>query len=633
MPIQIRVMSWNIEKKQTNARFIAGVMKAHQIDICALLEVPNSQAFTIAFRILTELNNLNNPTYHQGSWKFTSVDVGNEAVTYIWHETANAGPNAFQAEPSLNNPLIHLSGKVLKNAANNTIYFPTTKFSWAGLPGKPAGRRPAFMSFLTNDGQPARRFTILDLHTPFNVHTSIQSYSTHLYASSREITAVERVATYPVALSASATLAADLAASVDPVLTAIAGYATFVQPQDLRAATVKAALAAIEDTIDTEGNDLQLLVSGAVNEGINAAVKAVGAISGLINTSDARALARGCAMAGAVAGVSLVAAIQPPAAPVTATASAAAAAAAAAAAVLAAASQYKHPAIKAPARIRDSVRNEAKRMARVAVLQPFTFAALPQVAVQASIVAGDFNVDYPDTTVYTMAQLGKLGGGDAYTALGVARNTARTTRIGPSAYYGQRVYSLKNPCPIQSTNPAAANYVPLDMAPLIAAPTSYMGNAQWVQGLQQLAAAQHLAWAGLVATYGALLDAAFDMEVIDDTSFYRASCYDNIFVHGAANVLGSGMIDVMSELGSWGARAAPVVNPQPPLVPNPWVAAAGRLNPAAQAQLGQPNTNLAFTFNNVNYNITPALANAEEAAVFFDQFISDHLPVAVGVGI
>jgi hypothetical protein len=640
MPIQIRVMSWNIQKKQTNARFIAGLMRAHQIDICALLEVPNSQAFAIPFSITTELRNLN-PPYHQYDWDFASVDVGDEAVAYIWHQNATVGPNAFQAEPYVNNPGGKVRGKVMKDAGNATIYFPTTQFNWASLPGKPAGRRPAFMSFLTNDGQAARRFTVLGLHAPFNVDTSIQSYSAHLYASSREITLVERMDADTAALQASLPLAAALAGSVDPLLAGvIANHALLVQPAALRTAAVAKALAAIKDTIDTDGTDLPLLFSNAVNEGIGAALNAIGAIpASTLSGADAASLARACAMAGAVAATSLVAAIQVPTAPGHATASAAAAAVAAQAAVTGEVSQYVHPLKKSPATIRSSISTEAKRMARAA-LAPFTFAALPQVNVDASIVAGDFNVHYPDSTAYLASQRAKLGGGNAYTALAAvtsgARNAASSTRIGPTAFRGQRVYSLKNPAPIQSNNSSAPNFVPLDISSLIKTPASYMGYGEWRLGLQSLPRPQNVSWAQLVAGYSQALDAAFDTEVINDTSFYRANCYDNIFVRGGANIAG-GTIDVMSELGSWGARLAPVVNPQPGLAPNPWNAAAGGLNAPAQAQLGQVGANLQFTYNTtlltVTYTITPALADAEDAAVFFDQFISDHLPVYVQVQI
>ena len=175
-----------------------------------------------------------------------------------------------------------------------------------------------------------------------------------------------------------------------------------------------------------------------------------------------------------------------------------------------------------------SICTEAKRIARLA-LQGVTFAALPSVALDASAsaVAGDFNVHYPDNTGYTGAQIGILGGANAYAALTAgtsgARNQEASTRIGPTAYKGQRVYTLKNPRPIQHINNAAADYVPLNVTGL--AGVGFMGFAAWVAGLQNLAAAQHAVWAQLIQPpYSLRLDGAFDQIVIDDTSFYPANC-------------------------------------------------------------------------------------------------------------
>jgi endonuclease/exonuclease/phosphatase family metal-dependent hydrolase len=637
MPIQIRVMSWNIQKKQTNARFIAAAMRAHQIDICALLEVPNGASGTIPTRIITELNNIN-PAYFRNEWTYHSVNVGNEAVTYIWHQNAVAGANAFMADTCINSPARVVAGKVLKSAANNaTIYFPTTKFKWASLPGTPAGRRPAYISFVTNDGQAPRRFTVLDIHTPFNPDTFIQSYATHLYASSREIVSVERFDPVFTAQGAAAGLPANLAVAVDPLLTGVTNYANFMVPLTVRTRAVDAALAAIVDAVDSQGANLPLLFSNAVNEGINAALKAVGAFPGGISVADATLIARGCAMVGSLAATAMVASIQLPTGPAPATADVNAALNAAAGAIINVAAQYAHPATQTAARIRDAIRHEAKRMARAA-LAPFTFAALPRANVNAAIVAGDFNVHYPDNTGYTQQQTTIMGGGNAYAALAAVAgaappNTAATTRKGPTAFEGQRVYTLGIPCLLQNANPMAADtYVPLDLTALINNPTSFMGNDAWIAGLQALPRTGGATWADISRPpYAGLLYDAFDRQVIDDTSFYRTNCYDNFFVRGA-NVVASGVVDVMSELGSWGQGPA-LPNPQGPPAANPWPAAAATLNPFAQAQLNQAGAVLQYTYNGISYTITPALADAEEAAVFFDRFISDHLPVAVAVQI
>jgi hypothetical protein len=98
-----------------------------------------------------------------------------------------------------------------------------------------------------------------------------------------------------------------------------------------------------------------------------------------------------------------------------------------------------------------------------------------------------------------------------------------------------------------------------------------------------------------------------------------------------ATVTQSAVIDVISELGSWNAQT--VVNPQPGLAPNPTTAAAGTLNALAQAALLNGNRHFTYDNGNVVFDISGTLATAEDAAVFFDQFISDHLPVYVRVQI
>jgi hypothetical protein len=224
---------------------------------------------------------------------------------------------------------------------------------------------------------------------------------------------------------------------------------------------------------------------------------------------------------------------------------------------------------------------------------------------------------------------------NAYTgllALGPARNTVRSTRIGPTAFRGQQVYTLGTPARIQDADNTQANYVPLSMATLVTTPTSFMNFTSWQAGLQTMASNQGLVWTTLVANYEALLQGAFDRQTVNDTRYYRANCYDNIFVRGGA-VNASGTIDVFSELGSWPQGAAALPNPQPALAPNPWVAAAAGLNALAQAELGAFGAVLSYTYGNpaITYNITAPLPNACEAAVFLTERIANHLPVYVEV--
>lgn len=632
MPIQIRLMSWNIQKKQTNAAYIAAIMRAYQIDICALLEVPNMQAIGIPSAIVAELNNLTGPTYFQNAWIHDNVNVGDEAVAYIWHQDGAVGPNAFVAPNYTNNAFSRVKGKVMRDTNGNAIYFPTTKYKWSSLPGTPIGRRPAFMVFATNDGAAQRTFSFLDIHTPFNTSTSIQSYSSHLYATSREITAAESLDTKDAARTGSFNLDTTILPTINPLLTSIANHATFIDPQTVATAAVNTARRAIEDSIDSASADLPTLYREAVNDGINGAVTALSPIPIQISVTDATALARGCAMAGTLAAASMVASIALPTAPPAATASVAAARLVVQNAITNFNSPYSHPAPKTAQRLRDAVRTEAKRMARAAQL---TFGLTPRYNLNGSVVAGDFNVHYPDATVYTPAQLVLLNNGNAYTrllALGAAgaTNHALSTRIGPTAFIGQRIYRLRTPCPIQHTTPGAANYVPLNMTPLITTPTDFMGFAAWVAGLRQLAQNQGRVWAQFLnPPYNNLLYNAFDSTTrINDTSFYRANCYDNMFVRGA-NVVASGLVDVMGELGTWAQFTVP--NPRPALAPNPWPAARARLNPIAQNDIGIATVQ--FTYSGIAYDVDPTLDDAEQTAVFYDQYISDHLPVVVEIQI
>jgi hypothetical protein len=626
VPINIRVMSWNIQKKQTGVAFMARLIQQHQIDICVLLEVPTGLGFGIPFSLITQLNNV---PYLAGQWSFQSITVGNEDVTYVWHQAVAAGPNAFMREMMTNSP-VPLGGPVLKDLTNNAIYFPTTPYNWTSLPGVPTGRRPAYLSFVTNDGAAARRFTVLNVHAPYNEATSIQSYTTALYARSREITQVERTHVRPPAQAASLGLPAVLTPLVTPVINLMGAHA-FVNIANLVNAAIAGALAEFDNTETNLGR----LMLAAAYAGIDDAVATM-VVPIHMSDYDGDELAKACAIAAGGAAMTMVASVQLPTAPPAAMATAAAARAALLIPLTAWVGQFSYNPYKPSLTgIRKALCEEAKWNVRVA-LAPFTFAALPLDAVNSSIVMGDFNVQFPDNIGYSAAQQLLLGGAgnNAYTrllALGAARNQARTTRVGPSAYKGNRTYTLHNPCPIQHVNNGLLTYVPLDLTALAALPTTFMGNDSWSTALRTLATAQGQVWATLSSPpYSTRLDGAFDMQVLNDTSFYRSSCYDNLFVRNAV-VGASGMIDVMSELGSWGLPMAPSPNPQPALAANPWPAATATLNALATATLNVAGTVLTFTYSGNVYTITPALGDAEDAAIFFDRYLSDHLPVFAAV--
>lgn len=632
MAVAFRVMSWNIQKKTGGAAYIAEIMRSNQIDICALLEMPNSNVATTLTAIVAALNNLA-PAYLQNEWLWQAVNVGNEAVGFVWHQNNTVSGNAFQIDLMASGQRV--CGAVTRNAANDRIYFPKTQTSWASLPGKPGGRRPAYISFVTNDGAAPRRFTVLDLHTPFSTATSIQSYATSLMATSREITLVDRTDLPGIAVAAQTAggnLDARLALIVDPIITGMTDHG-YINTLLLCTNVVTGAVRAI----DGDETDLQTLVQLAGAAGARNAVDYL-AIPVNIDNDDAQALAVAVAMAAAGAAATLVASAQLPTGPVGATASATVARAIAMNNARNVVGQLKlltkrRKGAPTASQQRETVLFEAQRIVDAA-LQPFTFNPLPLSAVNASIIAGDFNVNYPDTIVYQGSQQTAMGAANAYTrllALGAARNTEMSTRIGPTAFRGQLVYRLTNPCPIQSTNKAQpSTYVPLDVGALVTKPTSFLNWTSWTAGLQNMAAAQSISWASLTKNFGALIGGAFDKDCNNDTRFYRANCYDNIFVRGGT-VTASGLVDVISALGSW--AAGPVLaNPQPAL--GAWAAASRQLNALAQAYLGTlppPLLTYGYDGGNVKYTITAALADAIEAAVFFDQYVSDHLPVTVAV--
>lgn len=621
MAIRIRLMSWNIQKKTTNAPFIARVMRDYEIDICALLEVPNSAADTIPQRILAELNNLN-PPYHAGEWRFESVEVGDECVTYLWHEAAAVGPNAFRASTYANSH-DYIAGKVLRNATGQPIYFPNTPTSWSSLPGKFNGRRPSYFAFETNDNAPARRFTFLDIHTPFNPDTLIQSYSTHLYASSREIRTVDTLDVSAAARDAEWDAINGAPATVDELNDPSKWL-------DMRTAAVEAVIEYITVRHFEEAVSLTELFRSSLTVAISAALASV-AIPPSCAPAYGNALARACTRASVMSATHLVSSIALPTAPLFATTEAAAQAAVTTALGNL---QYTQNVILRPPALKKQV---AKAVLAAVNTLAYTYPAVPGAAVvNSSIMAGDFNVDYPDTTVYLPSSAQKLGGGQAYGSLalvsgGNATINAKTTRIGPTAFESQRLYSL-----IPPSSPAASMVVGnlLDLNSL--QNVNFIGNNAWSNRLRTLATAQNIQWTD-VEKIGQDVYVSFDsVSAINDTSFYRANAYDNIFVRNAT-VLRGACIDVISELGSWPLPPNPIANPFPStaLNPNPWPAALGRLNDLAVTQLSAPDANLTFAYNTltttVTYVITPQLGDAEQAAVFFDKFISDHLPVFVEV--
>ena len=498
---------------------------------CTLLEVPNGNAATILAQIVAALNNI--AGFYPLQWYYTFVDVGPEAVGYVWHQTAVAGANRFQADTMLNAApgaaAAGVYGPVMRNAAGARIYFPKTSTGWNQSQPQ-SRRRPAFHGFITNDGAAARRFTVLNLHAPFDTNIDPIVFHQSLCDLARD---------YVDQSCRSRGARADrrgrpecrTPGSVDPLLPGN------VNKSAIRDAVVAAAVTAFFEP----ENDLRAIMREAASRGVAAGITAL-LPTAQITVNVANAANKAIAIAAAGASAALAASVQLPTAPPGATANAAAARLAAINVATAQVGQYiKKTTLSGT---RTAMKLEAWRMADAA-LQPFTFGVLPLVAVDTAVAAGDFNVNYPDTIAYTGAQIAAMGGANAYTRLtnlvGAATNAGRTTRIGPTAFKGQRIYRYIPVPGLQNVNSGAPNYCPLNLASLAGTVTSFVTFDVWSNALQQLAVAQNIPFAPLVKNFGDVITAAFAMEVINNTEYYRANCYDNIFVRaGVVNQLASG---------------------------------------------------------------------------------------------
>lgn len=156
--------------------------------------------------------------------------------------------------------------------------------------------------------------------------------------------------------------------------------------------------------------------------------------------------------------------------------------------------------------------------------------------------------------------------------------------------------------------------MPLDVTSLIG--VLCLGYDDWLTRLNGLAKAQNANWNALTTTYAGQITSAFDSNMmLNDTLLFRKSAYDNIFVN-APLTANRGVIDVLSALGTW---------PVHPL----WPAAAGTLNPTVNPSITAMTVALGQLPVFWDYSITAPLQDAQEAAVFYRQFISDHLPVYV----
>lgn len=621
--VTIRIMSWNLEnygltkfQKYDLGPIIAKIMKCYQIDIAALIEIAKNGHPQIRNNIVVNLDNLG---YHTGKWKHAFVDVDNkEGVAFVWHEE-NAGANAFYGYEYTNHPGAVVAGTVIKDDKGEQIYFPKTQTTWKSLPGKPMGRRPGYCTFVTNDGTTRRIFTVLDIHTPFNGSSFIQAYSTTLYGRSQEI---QRIENFDVAIDAAKSSKSQakewLQTCIEPSFKALK-----MQCGAFADAVSDATFEAIKQSLQADKLLEKAFIEGK-DKGIDTACKC---LPNLDKIGDREELARTVALAGSGASIYMIASIAQSVSPNW---------------------GRVDDAIKC---INKKISEGRKRKGSLSksikdcacdfsddVNDLFKFPFLPKISVNSAIVAGDFNIDSPDRTSYLESQKkmllslcnkNKPLSDGAYTCLSQIATHAgineKTTSIGPTAFESQRIYRLKQPVPIQHSQPTKPCYVPLDVTSLNG--KNIFGNNEWQRTLQNLAQSQKINWSALVqnSVQTNLLENAFETKVINNTSYYRANTYDHIFVYSkdvpSTTIICSGVIDIYSELGSWSCD-------------NYWPAANKYLNHIAEQFLNDKypsQQDIEFCFGKSVYKISPTLQDAEDAAVFCTKFISDHLPVFVEV--
>ncbi|MBC6417764.1 MAG: hypothetical protein GDA44_02700, partial [Prochloron sp. SP5CPC1] len=594
MAITIKFASWNIEnygskkdkKSKDLPKLIAKTMELYKIDILAILEMQKNGYLTINAKIVAELNSLSYKT----NWKEKFVNVGDEGVSFFWHEATPGSANAFKAKTYSNNPTEYISGKVLGDDRGNRIYFPKTQTPWSSLPGKPDGRRPAFCAFETNTGTgTASTFTFFDIHTPFNTSTLIQAYSAYLYSTSREIGQVQTFDSVQAAIHAK-TLGET---EVENVIAIEFSSASTAQKQ----AVAKEAIDAItsDKFIDKWGDeivagiDFQNIAKEAAKEAATSAAQEakVQGFDSLTSATSGVSGEKAVIDAGAAAGAAAATYIFAEASKTANSATEAANAATQAVSKV----SYTPPTKKAKTSgLSSAAKKAAAEFAKDGV-NTITFSSIGGTdvsTVKASLLAGDFNIDYPDPNDYT-----KVGGASkyikgrdkAYNELlalpsSVAINEMTTQRAGNkyNDFSGARIYILNNPNPLDPIPPSTTpNGVPQDVYDVVDAlkGKEFLSYEKWFEALKAEAKKQGVPWPHML-TYDTQINNAFDStKDLNQTEYFRVSAYDNIFVKNPGSPIapGSGKsIDILSELGSWPADTSPG---------NYWPKAEGNLNKTA----------------------------------------------------
>jgi len=630
MAIQIRFMSWNIENYGTNKhtsstalpRLIADTMLHLQVDVLAIIEMQNNGFNVILPAILAELGNIG----YQNNWLANYNKVGDEGVAFIWHEAGHGNANAFRAVRDGNN--FPISAMITKNNAGNPIYFPKTRTSWASVlnNGRPDGRRPAFFAFETDEGiNPRRVFTCSNIHTPFS-SSLIQAWAARQYATAESIVAVPTINGFQT-IMATAFRNNAIALITTALQTPANGNQAGVAGNENAIATD-----IVIDTTNEVLTNTRLWAYLLSNQYDSATVALLSAAA----ASAIRSIERFVSLSNSILDTKMAV-----------TVSAALVASEIITTFAIAASNATAVEHQCQARYGNLTRNKGKnRISSEATAQAnasLTAVGFPPAPannpVNAAMLAGDFNIDYPDNNVYLPAVTTALGG-NAYTGLEtvgtVGITNQLTTQIGNTNNQVRFafIYQVKNPLTIQHTdNTDPTTYVPQNVYDVINAlpvATEYIGPAELTQAIYAEGQNQPTpVTQSEIDPYINQIAGTFDtrpyngtVDYLDlynnNTNYFRVNAYDNIFyVNLAFNNFF--YVDMLSYLGNWPADTG-----------------GGNLYAAATANLHATANNFLAALptwpTDVNGD-NHRLDTAAGATQFYKKYMSDHYPVIIDVTI
>jgi hypothetical protein len=282
--------------------------------------------------------------------------------------------------------------------------------------------------------------------------------------------------------------------------------------------------------------------------------------------------------------------------------------------------------------------NAAAMAKKAAVTNPFEDVQdeLKTQPVDYCILAGDFNVEYPDLTFYSfkaealLAVQGSVGQANAYTSLTTAPNasTARAMALDD-------ILTTCQPDPDQpyqyiwdqaGFNALKAKATKRPLSTICAALATLQGNTYCGVDAANVAIKAAFAAAGLpnttIVTYRKDIVTVFPAtQPYNGTEYVGANAYDNFgcqYPVGVANPITVALPSMLSMLGSWKKPGSGSCT---------WAAAAGQLTSVVQPNLTK--NQLIVNGNVVAVNLPTVV----DAARFYFKRVSDHFPIAVKVAL